>query len=62
MVTSTKSRGCGAKHQHTSRQAAERQMESLIDAGEYAGNLNVYRCRHCRTWHVGHRPGNQRKH
>lgn len=37
-------------------------MWSLIRRGANPKVLNVYRCKRCHRWHVGHRPKNKRKH
>jgi len=48
---------CEGKRRHRSRGAAEAAMRSLIARRLHRpedGNLNVYLCRRCLTWHVGH--------
>jgi hypothetical protein len=52
MTRPTRSRSCEGKQQHGSRAAARTHIHALIAKG--AGLLNVYKCRYCKTWHVGH--------
>jgi hypothetical protein len=55
-MTTTRARGCDGKHGHDTRAAADRHMRDLIHrCGAAEARLNVYRCRHCRLYHVGHR-------
>lgn len=49
-------RGCEGKVQHADRAAARAHMFALIARG--GTGLNVYRCRRCRAFHVGHRRHN----
>lgn len=52
----TKAKTCGHKQQHATRDRALGHMGMLIrKRGASPVALNVYRCRHCHTWHVGHR-------
>lgn len=51
----TKARECGSKQQHKTRQAARDHLWALIRSGTRPGAMSVYRCHHCKTWHVGHR-------
>lgn len=54
MIT-TKGRGCAGKRRHGTARAAEGHMRELVDRrGASPDRLNVYRCKHCGTWHVGH--------
>ena len=50
---------CGDKHRHTDRITAIRAADSLRHRGE--STLNVYHCKWCNGWHVGHLPGNLRR-
>lgn len=54
-------RGCRTKRRHNTRGYAEAQMQNLITGGANPELLNVYQCKRCSGWHVGHRPSNQRK-
>lgn len=50
--------GCQGKHPHATEQAARFHSRELYERGAAKpGTLNVYRCRFCGTFHVGHRPG-----
>lgn len=55
--TNTKTRGCGSKVRHVTRKKALAHLWRLVRRGAFLPWLNVYRCRHCGSWHVGHRPG-----
>ena len=49
--------GLCRKHRHSTSGAAEAAMRSLIRRGLHSrelGTLNVYQCRRCLAWHVGH--------
>lgn len=52
MKRPTKTRSCEGKKRHPSRAAARVHMHALITKG--AAPLNVYKCRYCQAWHVGH--------
>ena len=52
MKRPTKTRSCEGKQRHASKTAARVHMYALIDKG--AALLNIYKCRYCKTWHVGH--------
>ncbi|HEX8024730.1 MAG TPA: hypothetical protein VF484_00860 [Candidatus Limnocylindrales bacterium] len=56
MATNTKQRGCGQKVPHPTRKAAETHMWNLVRKGAALARVNVYRCKHCPSWHVGHKP------
>jgi hypothetical protein len=48
-------RACFPKEQHETRGAAEAQMRSITRRGlEKNPAIHVYKCPHCKTWHVGH--------
>ncbi|MFI0718896.1 hypothetical protein [Streptomyces sp. NPDC021224] len=49
-------RGCEGKKAHPDRDAARAHMLDLVARG--ATGLNVYRCRRCSRFHVGHRRHN----
>lgn len=60
-MTNTKNRGCTEKVRHDNRQTALAAMWSLVHRrGACPARYNVYRCRHCPGWHVGHRPRRRR--
>lgn len=48
-------RACEGKRRHAGRQEAERALRRMKPRAQ--GVLNVYRCRNCGGWHVGHAPG-----
>jgi hypothetical protein len=50
----TRAQACAGKQAHARRAEATAHLWRLVAAGEYAGRLRVYRCRHCNGWHVGH--------
>lgn len=47
---------CWRKERHASQGAALAHMRSLLKTGREkdASRINVYRCKFCGTWHVGH--------
>jgi hypothetical protein len=47
---------CGTKQQHTTKQAALDHRAALMRGGSPGSRIHVYRCQHCRSWHVGHKP------
>lgn len=55
--TSTKGRGCDCdrKVRHASRAAAITEMRRLVSIGTAWNRLDVYRCKFCECWHIGHR-------
>lgn len=55
-VDRSKSSECGGKQQHATKQAAVDHRASLARNGAPHWRLSVYRCQHCRAWHVGHHP------
>ena len=48
-------RGCEGKQRHTDRATALQHLRHLARAG-HAWMLNIYHCRFCKGWHVGHAP------
>lgn len=48
---------CGRKIRHTSTEEAQKHVDELGDSG-----LNIYLCKHCHGYHVGHRYGAIRAH
>lgn len=55
----SKARECGAKQRHDTKAAAEAHVWSLVKAGTRRSRMQVYRCRHCGAWHVGHKRRNR---
>jgi hypothetical protein len=50
------------KVRHKSRKAAERHKASLMRwTGQSSRSLDVYECKICCFWHVGHRGGRRRR-
>lgn len=48
---------CAPKQRYASREAALAAIHSLArNRGAVTGQLGVYRCLACKTWHFGHRP------
>ena len=56
VMTTTRAVQCDGKRQHPNRAKALGHMFSLVRHGASPAALNVYRCRHCGSWHTGHRP------
>jgi hypothetical protein len=50
----TDARRCQGKRAHTTSDDAEQLRDALIAAGTCPDAIEVYRCRRCRLWHVGH--------
>jgi hypothetical protein len=48
-------RGCEGKVRHTERADALQHLRQLRRI-DHAWHLNIYRCRFCKGWHVGHAP------
>jgi hypothetical protein len=46
---------CVGKFRHDDREAALNHLFALVRSGSPMWQLQVYRCRFCRTYHVGHR-------
>jgi len=62
MVTNTKARGCAGKRAYATREDAEAHMWRLVRSrGAALSGLNVYDCRFCAGFHVGHRPRGRRR-
>lgn len=55
-MTGPKARECGTKQQHPTQAEALAHWSALVRGGSSRKRLTVYRCRHCRAWHVGHKP------
>lgn len=51
----SKARECGTKHRHDTKTQAEAQLWSLVRAGTRRARMQIYKCRHCGCWHVGHK-------
>lgn len=56
-MKSPRRRGCAGKRKHPNPASAQSVIEQLVAGGARRDSLNVYRCRHCRSYHVGHTPG-----
>jgi hypothetical protein len=62
MPNGSKGRSCDRKRRHESKESAERQKAQLTrDTGSAWFRMQVYRCRHCNGWHVGHTGRSKRK-
>lgn len=46
--------GCVGKIRHDTKGGALVHRGRMVDQGAAAGAFEVYRCRHCGGWHVGH--------
>ena len=53
-MTRTRARSCEGKKGHASKLDAEAHRQRKIKQGAFYASLIVYRCRHCKKWHVGH--------
>jgi hypothetical protein len=52
---------CIRKERHETEDGARRKMRRVIAEGDAApGSLNVYACRVCQGYHVGHIPTHRR--
>lgn len=52
---------CARKERHDTEDAARARMRRTIaEGGASPGSLNVYRCRACDGFHVGHTPKHRR--
>lgn len=51
-------RSCKRKRRHDTRDQAEAQLRSL-ERNRFASTsyMHAYKCRHCGSWHIGHRIG-----
>ncbi|GLH97376.1 hypothetical protein [Phytohabitans aurantiacus] len=57
----TKGRGCEGKQAQPTRKAALAQITSLVRRrGALRSRYQVYQCRHCGAWHIGHGPRGKR--
>ncbi len=58
LVPELRNRGrpCWRKEKHASKGAAEAHLRSLAKRGKLKDKdtVNVYKCPHCGSWHVGH--------
>jgi len=62
MVTRTRARRCVGKLGHPSAKVAMAHLWHLVvDLGAARCRLNVYRCKDCLRWHVGHTPPYSRR-
>jgi len=56
-MTATKGRQCRGKKAYATRGAAQAVSSWLIrHMGSLPAHVSVYRCKHCKLYHVGHRP------
>jgi hypothetical protein len=56
MITRTKNRACGTKQRYASRRAANTKIAAMVRAKQAIPDTwDAYRCRHCGSWHTGHR-------
>lgn len=60
-MTETKARACAGKRAHPTHAQAEKHMFRLVKDGAALSGLNVYDCRHCPNFHVGHKPRGRRR-
>lgn len=51
---STRARSCEGKFAHPTHDSAQEHLMRMLRAGSV--RLSVYRCKHCRQFHVGHLP------
>ena len=49
-------KSCTGKIRHVSADAARSALGSLFRRRGYQGRMNVYRCRFCNGFHIGHAP------
>lgn len=56
-MTRTPARGCQRKKAHETKDQARAHLERLIRNGAARTALEIYRCKHCGSYHVGHRLG-----
>lgn len=56
-MTRTPARGCQGKQRHDTKDQARTHLERLIRNGAARQRLEVYKCKHCGAYHVGHRLG-----
>lgn len=52
-------KACTGKKRHKNREEAEYHRWLLYQQGS-TGSLNVYHCKFCNGWHVGHREGSSK--
>lgn len=50
-------RQCHGKHTYPSKAIAKRSLKRWKPTGARRNNLQVYRCPHCDSFHIGHKPG-----
>lgn len=49
-------RACAGKVRHASADFARVALAKLFQRVGYTGHMNVYRCRFCNGYHIGHAP------
>jgi hypothetical protein len=52
-------KACKGKVRHTDRQAAAAALFALNQKKGYQGPMNVYGCKFCGGYHIGHRPASR---
>lgn len=56
MRTRTKNRACGTKKRYSSKTTANAKIRAMVRAKQIIpGSWDVYTCRFCGGYHVGHR-------
>lgn len=56
-MTRTPARACQRKMRHETRDDARDHLERLIRNGASRARLEIYQCKHCGAYHVGHKLG-----
>jgi hypothetical protein len=54
LITKSELKGCIGKMRHESERQAKRSIEQRCSYAEV--QLYTYRCKHCKGWHLTHRP------
>lgn len=53
--------GCRGKQHYPSKSFARAKIQQAIAHGHPDdGTLNAYKCKACKSWHIGHKPGTKR--
>lgn len=55
MKRTKKQRACDGKVRHDNPDSAHLHLNKLIANGSTPYRMEVYKCRHCSGWHVGHK-------
>lgn len=48
---------CGKKIRYVTQEEAKAAMGSMFRRCGYPGAMNIYHCKFCGGWHIGHRKG-----